>query len=756
MTLVGDLYCELIAKHISPRAPRIPFHSSVKSKVMHDAADFGAKYWQNNLESPVLFHAAVKSLIGSDERSVHLEIGPHAALSGPLRQIYKETKPISYVSALIRNKDSVTTFLEAIGQLHSLGVPFLYPSESTNVLTDLPAYPWHYEKSYWSETRIMKNWRFRKHLHHDLLGSRTLEGSELTPTWRNVLRVVDVPWLSDHCVGDNIVFPGAGYIAMVGEAIFQVSGIREYTVRSVELTKAMIIYNDKPLELLTNLQPQRLTLALDSDWYEFQISSYDGATWNKHCFGLIRSGRASPLPTRGTEVHHRKVASPRWYKTMAKFGQNYGPRFSRLENISASAVDKASAANVIDLQDVEESFYMFHPSTLDLVFQTSLVAIAKGINRKFETLFLPTFIEELYIGNAAGKAIQINTLFISHAGVDRCNSYGISEEIIVFYLKGLELQPMDTGIEKPFDPKVLQLEWKPHFDFLDAGDLMKVRFDAREQIKNMERLYVLCAIETRTAISGLQSAQPHFEKFRDWLEKQFELFQQPGFPLVADSMDLVRMSSTERKKLITEVYEKCLCNGTSGAATIILRHYKEAANIFEGRTNYLDLLLEGGVLANVYQWYNDMWDLSDYMHLLGHTKPQLRILEIGAGTGGLTAKFLEQLKSDFGERLYLKYTYTDISSGFFVQAKKRFKDHDGIEYNILDISKNPLEQGFIAGEYDIIVASNVCALEQPDFSLLLLIIVGIARHSISPNHFNTCSNLVEARRSTFYAGIMSM
>ncbi len=86
----------------------------------------------------------------------------------------------------------------------------------------------------------------------------------------------------------------------------------------------------------------------------------------------------------------------------------------------------------------------------------------------------------------------------------------------------------------------------------------------------------------------------------------------------------------------------------------------------------------------------------------------MKILELGAGTGGLTAKFLEQLKSDYGERLYLKYTFTDISSGFFVQAKERFKDYEGIEYQALDISKNPLEQGFNAGEYDIIVASNVC------------------------------------------------
>ena len=78
------------------------------------------------------------------------------------------------------------------------------------------------------------------------------------------------------------------------------------------------------------------------------------------------------------------------------------------------------------------------------------------------------------------------------------------------------------------------------------------------------------------------------------------------------------------------------------------------------------------------------------------------------GTGGLTAKFLEDLKSDYGERLYFKYTFSDISSGFFVQAQERFKEYAAIEYQALDISQDPLEQGFKAGEYDLIIASNVC------------------------------------------------
>jgi len=47
--------------------------------------------------------------------------------------------------------------------------------------------------------------------------------------------------------------------------------------------------------------------------------------------------------------------------------------------------------------------------------------------------------------------------------------------------------------------------------------------------------------------------------------------------------------------------------------------------------------------------------------------------------------------------MYSKYTYLDISAGFSVYAKERFKEYSEIEYVILDISKDPVEQGFEAG-----------------------------------------------------------
>ncbi|KAL2065354.1 hypothetical protein VTL71DRAFT_3024 [Oculimacula yallundae] len=709
----GHSYREYISSHLSPRTPRIPFYSSVTTKLLTSSADFGPEYWQGNLENQVLFHSAVTSLVTENESiSVHLEVGPHSALAGPLRQIYKElSSPTKYISTMLRSRNDTEVFLEAIGQLHSAGVTISFPyrPEQATVLTDLAPYPWHYDHSYWSETRVMKDWRFRKHLPHDLLGLRILEGTDLAPCWRNYLRIMDVPWLRDHCVGKDIIFPAAGYITIAGEAIFQINGDRAYTVRDISLSQAMVLNPDKTTEIITSLRPQRLTISKDSDWFEFEIVSHDGVSWNKHCVGLVRCGRASAGPSLKTEIYTRKVSTPRWYTTMARVGLNYGPRFTGLRDMTASITENKATADITDIQEQTESLYSLHPATLDLVLQTWGVASIKGVYRKFNKLYLPTFIEELYVGPGTGRDIRVNTTAVGkYKDFAQGHSYGISDGELIFYLKGFKGSPLEDGaVEMPTELTTLQLQWKPDFDFMPAAQILKPEYDVSEQVAMLETLYVLCAIESKNALQGATVVGPHFQKYISWLEDQYEVWSEPGYPLVADTCELVKLSSKERIDLIDAIVDKNQNTSVHKVVTAFARTHKEARNVVEGRTDFLDLLLQDGVLSGIYTWMNDLWDYKDYFQLLGNSQPQLRVLEIGAGTGGLTSKILESLQSDFGERLYFKYTFTDISSGFFIQAKERFADYAGMDFRVLDISKDPLEHGFLAGEYDLIIASNV-------------------------------------------------
>ena len=82
---------------------------------------------------------------------------------------------------------------------------------------------------------------------------------------------------------------------------------------------------------------------------------------------------------------------------------------------------------------------------------------------------------------------------------------------------------------------------------------------------------------------------------------------------------------------------------------------------------------------------------------------RLRVVEVGAGTGSATASVLPELP-DGG----YDYVYTDISAGFFSEAESRFGGAEAsIDYRVLDIEKDPVEQGFDRHGYDLVIASNV-------------------------------------------------
>ena len=111
------------------------------------------------------------------------------------------------------------------------------------------------------------------------------------------------------------------------------------------------------------------------------------------------------------------------------------------------------------------------------------------------------------------------------------------------------------------------------------------------------------------------------------------------------------------------------------------------------------------MLEKLHDWLVGDW--KSFLHLLSHNKPNLRILETGAGIGGTTASVFEYLIFITGQPTFSKHPYTDVSPGFFGTAEERFGHASNIEYAVLDISKDPVQQGFVAGSYDLILAVNV-------------------------------------------------
>src|SRR4029077_15126502 len=80
----------------------------------------------------------------------------------------------------------------------------------------------------------------------------------------------------------------------------------------------------------------------------------------------------------------------------------------------------------------------------------------------------------------------------------------------------------------------------------------------------------------------------------------------------------------------------------------------------------------------------------------------LRILEVGAGTGALSAQVLPAL-----ERGLHSYVFSDISAGFFPGAMQKLAAFPEVETRIFYLEKPAIEQGFELVSFDLIIGTNV-------------------------------------------------
>src|SRR5437660_722489 len=174
----------------------------------------------------------------------------------------------------------------------------------------------------------------------------------------------------------------------------------------------------------------------------------------------------------------------------------------------------------------------------------------------------------------------------------------------------------------------------------------------------------------------------------------------PAFTTAAES------ANEAQRQFITEhpghLPEAQLVAGNCAELGPILRGEKDAVQVlFAGAgAELLDHFYGDGLLTS--HW---LAAISAAVREAAHALPEgrgLRILEVGAGTGGLSAQVLPAL-----ERGLHSYTFTDVSAAFFSGAHQKLANFPEVETRIFDLEKSAVEQGFELGSFDFIIGTNV-------------------------------------------------
>ena len=783
---------------------KVSFSSSVTGGRITSMRQLTApEHWVKSLTRPVEFVRSFTDMVLGDRNQsesnnvnldVLLEVGPHTALAAPVREILSlpefEGLDIPYYGCLIRKENAedsmrstaVNLLREGLQlDMHSINFPRREPT--LRVLTDLPSYPWNHSNRHWQESRINRSIRARDQEPHDLLGSIIPGGNtDTAATWRKIIRVAESPWLRDHMVQNNIVYPGAGYVCLAIEATKQQASVQNvqsgkkiagYMLRDVELLAALVIpENADGIEVQSELRQVNDKIIGARGWKQFTITSVtlDGR-WTLHAKGLAMIDYAGDVGAatnprsnvRPLSLYTRRVDPEDMFSSLKTRGIYHGPKFQNTTQIEQDGKDSRSVSHmtIADTSVANDlpPQHVLHPTTLDSVILSSYSALP-GVGALEDDAKLPHSIQSLWVSSSisreTGHAFLCHTS-LSHASLQnfRADSLVVDEQTSqthgpVLEMQGLVCQSMGRNNGSPGDKvddewdKQLctKIEWAPDLSLRQPKALASFKKQHSNSEDNADRALVIrlrrvCVYFCHDTLRGLTAKdiaklKPHHVKFYRWMQDQISLAasgqQAPG------SQKWTSDGSQERER------EIALAAKQSVEGEMVCHLGPHLLSILRGERPPLEVMMEGRLL---YRYYADairmgpsLVQLAALLRQVVHKNPRARILEIGGGTGGATRHMLKALGTaeDGGPRA-ASWHFTDISSGFFEAARTEFAEwSDILKFDKLDIEKNPESQGFELASYDIVVAcevlhatksmartmANVHSLMKPGATLLMM------------------------------------
>ena len=275
--------------HVHTETPRIPLFSTVTAAESR-AGDWDATYWWHNIRQPVLFSATIAKMLERGYRSF-LEVGPHPVLGGSLLECLHTAKAgtdTRVFSSLKRNKPEREAMLTTLGALVVSGQQaawdHLHPGAKR---TRVPKYPWNLDAS-WTELSTSREERLGG-ANHPLLGRKAHDSDGL---WTGKISIPEHPYLADHAVNTQPIFPASAYLEMALAAAQRRHSELPLCAANIDFVRALTLGPQGPAV--------KMRFALDLAGRGFEISSAatgsdEDVPWVLHARGRLSGSAGSHL-----------------------------------------------------------------------------------------------------------------------------------------------------------------------------------------------------------------------------------------------------------------------------------------------------------------------------------------------------------------------------------------------------------------------------------------------------------------------------
>ncbi|MCH8147569.1 MAG: SDR family NAD(P)-dependent oxidoreductase [Planctomycetes bacterium] len=751
------------ASTVNYRPLRLDLVSSLTGELAQEGDVLAADHWRRHLHEPVQFRRGMDTLAneGSD---TYLEIGPGTSLRASGQQCVADGTWLaslcpergdweqlleSLASLYVRGADVAWSGFDR--DYHCRRLP-------------IPTYPFQ-RKRYWcvdGSSRSSVSLGQATFQEHPLLGRR-IRSSVIADTVFEAQFAVHSPtFLDDHRVFGAAVVPGACFVSMALSAVREVLGEPPHVLEEVVFREACVLSEKghRAVQLILDGSQETLRsfkiLSLQEGSEDRQVSQ-----WTLHASGAVRSPRVTQADRETVDLEALKNRNPRttsptsFYQMLSGLGYQLGPAFTRLEHIRRGEGEALGCMRWPS--DDAESRTAIHPGLLDSCFQLIGVVLHDGLlaDRAASDIHVPISIDRFCFFGGGSDRIWCHAV-VRSPEEDGCER--LTADLRIFTDQGRMIAKVDGLSVKRTQRDALlrssesdapglfyEIEWQPRApgvqnaasDLPSSSDLVRPLSrrvdDLRVEHGLAEYQYVLSRMEAcsvgfilqavndlgwewqageRVSADRFADACGVATRHRRLAARMLEIIGEEGFLERLGSDWKVR--SVPRLEPAMEEHQLLLTRYPACAAELGLlgKCGPQLAAVLRGERDALQLLFPDGSLAEL----EKLWQDSPWARLcnrlvqtaistaLAGIPPErrVRILEIGAGTGGTSAYVLPTLPADRTE-----YVFTDVSPQFTLYAEKKFTDYPFVRYGLLDIERSPQTQGFATDEFDIILAANV-------------------------------------------------